>query len=253
MMAALLIVGIGLCASMACGQKGEKPVTTEDQAIQKANDALVAQWLTEIYRAEPRFDKPLTFFMELSDGERVEQDSRQWAGTFFTLVANPFNQSLPVRLLINPARQDSVDVLRHQYAAAGKTLKVDETANVILITVDEPFFLMKSEEEKHAAINAAAALLLNVTGTMVANNLADAPYQWTFEFPARIVEGTHFSTNPLENPSRMWSWAMRLDGGIHDGRLYFLAFKQREQTSGRLFILDGQHWFDGKCWDVLRR
>ena len=97
-----------------------------------------------------------------------------------------------------------------------------------------------------------ASRILKMHGTMVGPDLKDAPYEWTFHFPADIGEGVRFSTNPESACDRMWSWAYRVDGGIHEGRLYFLCFKKREMTSGKMVTLDGQHWFDGKCWAALQ-
>jgi hypothetical protein len=42
------------------------------------------------------------------------------------------------------------------------------------------------------------------------------------------------------------------DGSIEGGRLYFLGFKRYAGT-GRIVILDAQHWFDGKCWAPYAR
>ena len=87
-------------------------------------------------------------------------------------------------------------------------------------------------------------------GKFVAPNLDDKPYSWVFHFPPALQEGARFSTNAEANPRFMWSWADRVDGGIDKGRLYFLCFKKSEATSGRMITPNGQHWFDGKCWDV---
>lgn len=210
-----------------------------------AGEATVSQYLDGIRRAKPGDFVPLTDFNQLPDGPGVEQDSRSWTQKFFSMAANPYQPALPVKRSVHHATTDTFDILRHEYNAVGKQLVVDETANVILITVDE-------QSGKADAINQTAGLLLKMSGTMVGKNLQDAPYQWAFQFPASIGEGTRFSTNPSESPMRMWSWAMRLDGGIYQHRLYFLAFKQREQSSGKVISPDGQHWFDGKAWDAFR-
>lgn len=68
-----------------------------------------------------------------------------------------------------------------------------------------------------------------------------------------LDEGARFSTSRGTNAKLMWSWADRFDGGIANGRVYFLGFKKHEPANGRLVFLDAQHWFDGRCWEPYRR
>jgi|ERR1022692_1409829 hypothetical protein len=253
---ALLLAWLGLDRAVtASGQKGAKQVTPDNSGAIQAAEQAISRWLDAMRLAEPRGYVEMQDFHELPDGARVEQNSMSWSEKFFTAAANPYHQKLSVRRSVHHATPDTFDVVRHKYDAVGKRLVVDETVNLILITVEQPLddLLTKGEGEKRNEINKIAGLLLKMSGTMVATNLQDAPYLWVFRFPATIRKGARFSTNPEADPRRMWSWASRLDGGIHEGRLYFLCFKQRESTSGRIMSPDSQHWFDGKCWAALER
>lgn len=230
------------------------PSDTE-MSVNEHGEQVITQWLDATRSAAPGTFVELHDFQQLPDSVRVQQNSSFWSDTFFSLAANPYKQNLSVRRSIHFATPETFDVLRHVYDAAQKHLVVDETVNLILITVDEPLdgLLSKDESQKRDGINKLATLLLNMTGTMVAPNLQDAPYHWEFRFPPAINDGVRFSTNAMEDPTRMWSWARRLDGGVYKNRLYFLCFKQPESTSGKFMTPNGQHWFDGKCWDAFRR
>lgn len=214
----------------------------------------ISQWLDLIWRLRPEDYVPIEDLNTLPDGARVAHDSLFWTGKFLTGVASPYDTARRVRRSIHHATADSFDTLRHEYDSLGKPLVVEETANLLLVTVDVSLenLQTKSERAKQAEIHALAELVLNIRGTMVAQNLQGAPYQWVFRFPDTIREGTRFSTAPEQDPLRMWSWASRVDGGIHQGRLYFLGFKKPESTSGRNIVPDPQHWFDGKAWDAFR-
>jgi hypothetical protein len=226
-----------------------------DSAVNAHAEQLISNWLDATRRAKSQDFVELHNFNELSDGVRVQQNSEYWSARFFSQMANPYDQRLNAQRSVHHATPETFDVLRHAYDAVGKHLVVEETVNLVLITVDEPLidFPSKDERQKQEAINTLAGLLLKMTGTMVAPNLQDAPYHWEFRFPSALHEGVRFSTDPTADPVRMWSWASRSDGGIYDNRLYFLCFKQRESTSGKLMSANGQHWFDGKCWDAFRR
>jgi hypothetical protein len=249
--AATRLLLAGLCLDYAAalsGQDGSKQMILSDDsaAIQAA-----AQSISRLVDASRLADSgdflEIQDFRALPNGSRVEQNSLYWSEKFFTTAANPYHQ-VGRKMSVHHATPETFDVLRHEYDAVGQHLLVDETANLILITVDRPLddFLTKNEREKQSEILRIAGLLLKMSGTMVAPNLQDAPYVWVFRFLSEIREGSSFSTNPEVDPTRMWSWASRLDGGIYMNRLYFLAFKQRESTSGKIISPDGQHWFDGK-------
>jgi hypothetical protein len=251
--AAAFVCGIlWLDASLAAGcQKGAKPVTEDQGGSNPAAEELVSQWLGVVRRATGFVE--VKDLAQLPDGARVAQDSQSWTGRFLTPAANPY--SVPgVRRSIHHATEDTFDVVRHEYEAANQRLVVEETVNFVLVTVDAPLESLQTgnENAKQDEINRVAAVVLKMAGTMVGQNLQPAPYVWTFRFPAALREGSRFSTDPGQDPRRMWSWASRVDGGIHQGRLYFLCFKKPESTSGRYLTPDGQHWFDGRCWDAFR-
>ncbi len=250
--AAASLLSLGVCWNVCImnPDEGAKVMLLDDRSANAPGEELISQWLEAIRRPNPGDYGGLRDFRELPDGARVEQNSRFWSQKFFTDAANPYLQKPAAPCSTHPATTDTFDVLRHEYDIFGQHLIVDETVNVILVTVEQPLesFLNQPEQQKHHEINRIAGLLLRMRGTMVAPNLQDAPYRWTFRFPTTIGNGMRFSTNAQEDPARMWSWASRMDGGIYNDRLYFLCFKQRESTSGKILVPDGRHWFDGKCW-----
>lgn len=242
--------------AVAAGRKkGVTHVTADERSVDQAAQEQIAKWLRAVREIHPGDYVEVHDLRSVPDRARVEQDSSSWTQRFFTNATNPYTQKGAVRRSIHMATPDTFDVIRHEYDAVGKHLVVEETVNFILVTVEPPLDALSTIDEraKQDEIGKIAALVLRMSGTKVATNLQEAPYHWAFRFPATIHEGTTFSTNPEQSPQRMWSWASRLDGGIYGGRLYFLCFKKGESTSGRMFTLDAQHWFDGKCWAALER
>jgi hypothetical protein len=235
-------------------QKGATAVSADQSDFNQAAEERIQQWLGLVWRLGLNDYTPLDDLTTLPDGARVAQDSRSWAGQFLTSAANPYEGRRTVRRTVHRATADTFDTLRHEYEALGKRLVMEETVNFLLLTVDSPPADLQATNErtKQEEIQGLAALVLRMSGTRVAENLQPAPYQWVLRFPTPIAEGARFSSAPEQDLRRMWSWASRVDGGIHRGRVYFLAFKKRESTSGRNITPDGQHWFDGKCWDVFR-
>jgi hypothetical protein len=94
--------------------------------------------------------------------------------------------------------------------------------------------------------------LLATRGTFIGKNMLEQPYFWRFLFAGPIAEGSVFTTNPDADVNWLWSWADRADGGVRRGRLYFVLYKHREATDGKIVFLNMAHWFDGKCWEPYR-
>jgi hypothetical protein len=254
--AAVLFANLYACQiAAASAAKGAKPVTIDESAVADPGQQTIVQWLDPVRIVKPEEFVDLADFSALADGARVQQNSEFWSGKFLTPAASPYRQTQPVRRSIHHSTPQTVDVLQHRYEVAGIHLLVQESANVFLVTIDHPLneFLAEDEAAKQADIVKIAGVLINMSGTMTAQNLREAPYRWVFRFPPGLVEGSHFSTDPTVDPLMMWSWASRVDGGIYHNRLYFLGFKQKEATSGKIGFPDGQHWFDGKCWKALQR
>ena len=228
-------------------------MTPERNTAIPADDEQISQWLHAVWSADPGTYQDIQDLHSLPDGARVEQNSTDWSARFFTGEANPYNQQPPARRAIHHATADTFDILLHEYQVDGMHLLVHETLKFFVVSIERPgkTVLEADEKDRPGYINQFASRILKMRGTMVKPDLKDAPYEWAFQIPSDVREGVRFSTNPEVSVRRMWSWAYRVDGGIHQGHLYFLCFKKREMTSGKIVTLDGQHWFDGKCWAVL--
>jgi hypothetical protein len=253
LMPAALIAGLGWSVPYQTREGRGVPKMQNDSPATPANEELISQWLGIVLGVRAYED--ISDLSTLPDGQAVRLDSERWADTFFTAAANPHRQKMS-RMSVHRATKETLDIIRHEYSTGSTPLVVRETVNMILITVARPFpdLAARGEAEKRAAISGTAAAVLMMRGTYIAQNLEDAPYTWNFRFPALLKEGVRFSTDPAQDLHRIWSWAGRLDGGIDlEGRLYFIAYKMREATSGRVMIPDGQHWFDGQCWAVFDR
>jgi hypothetical protein len=59
-------------------------------------------------------------FAELPDGAGVEQNSKSWTSRFLSLLANPYKPALAVRRSVHHAREDTFDILRHEYTVANR-------------------------------------------------------------------------------------------------------------------------------------
>jgi hypothetical protein len=232
----------------------KKPMTPERNTAAPVDDEQISQWLEAVWAADPATYEDVQDLHSLPDDARVEQNSRDWAARFFSAEANPYNQKPAARRAIHRATADTFDVVLHDYHFEDMHLLVYETLNFFVVAIDQSGKAISETDEPDRSryINQLAYRTLKMQGTMVGPDLKDAPYEWIFHFPASIGEGVRFSTNPEVSVRRMWSWAYRVDGGIHEGRLYFLCFKKPEMTSGKMVTLDGQHWFDGKCWAALQ-
>jgi hypothetical protein len=235
-------------------QKGGIRVADQN-GVNQAAEEQISKWLEVVWSVGPREYAEIKDYRGLPNGARVEHDSIFWAGKFFTSAANPYEPKRMVRRSIHHATPEDFDIVRHEYEALGRPLILEETANYILLTVDTPFdeSAARTEQAKQDEINQLAASVLKMSGTMVAYNLQPVAYLWVFRFPPKIREGARFSTDPSQDPRSMWSWAFRVDGGIHQNRVYFLLFKIREATSGQTLLPDPQHWFDGLGRVPLKR
>jgi hypothetical protein len=220
-----------------------------NQGIDRSREALDV-WLPMLERARLGDYVPLAGFQQLSGGSGVETDSRLWSERFFSSGAGPYAAGVEVKRSVHATTADTVDVLRHEYNAGGFELVVHETGEFMMITVERGMgdLLRLTRRDQVIQIEQAAMRILAVRGTFIGQDMEPQAYHWVFQFPPSITEGTRFSTDASKDVSMMWSWANRVDGGIHDGRVYFMAFKRREATDGRRVFIDMRHWFDGKCW-----
>lgn len=220
-----------------------------DELVDKSNEAITV-WLRGIERIGASDYSSLVDFRQLTGGSQVEADSRLWSARFFSRAANPYGPGTNVQRTVHAATSDTVDVLRHAYSAVGLDLVVFETAEFMLVVVDRGAgdILAQKHREQVAQIDRLADQVLATTGTFLGNSFQDEAYRWTFRYPVGLTANNRFSTDFDADVSWMWSWANRVDGGFFGGRLYFMLFKRREPSSGRIVFLDMRHWFDGKCW-----
>lgn len=227
---------------------------SDDQSIIiKANEAFIIEWLKSVDAVPASGFKEATDLHALPDGPRVHANSVEWTKRFLSEDADPYRPKTQVKRSIHHAKEDTYDTLRHDYACQSNTvhLSVIETVEFMLIRVEEePAELAPTRGEKrHKVIDHLAHGILRMSGILHVG-LREAPYHWIFHEYAGVTQDLRFSTAPLVNPITMSSWADRMDGGIHKGHWFFMGFKRREDTSGRIRTLNGQHWFDGECWKM---
>jgi hypothetical protein len=207
---------------------------TSDQALaMRANQVHLIRWLDALDRTrEYRADVEA-----IPDAERVRQYSEAWCGRFFRPQFDPYRQAGEVKVSAGPAGMDTFDVLRHDYRVQGMRLEVLETVQFTVVRFEIRTLLELAEEDKRRAISRAAAGVLNLPGE--------------FRFPPVIGHGVLFSTRPEANPITLRAWTDRVDGGVRAGRLFFMCYRRLEPAGGRPVFLNGQRWFDGKCWEPL--
>ncbi|WP_394849795.1 hypothetical protein LZC95_20350 [Pendulispora brunnea] len=209
----------------------------------------------------------LTDFTALPDGARVLAESQQWSSRFLTAPLNPYRRDIDVRRSVHRAVGElpdgSPDVLRHEFAVSvpdeanappvALTVTIRETIDAMRVDVHRPGIdlLTLPAERRLEAISWLAERVLRLHGTHLGSNRQDVTYTWVFRYRA-LDEGAHFTTAPEKDALGMWSWADRVDGGITNGDVYFMGFKQISPTDGKLIALDPMHWFDGVAWNRYR-
>lgn len=198
-------------------------------------DDLIGVWLTVVDRAAAGDWVALPDFDALPP--RVRGDSSMWSERFFTPAASPAAQAHAVRGF-HRATALTPDLLRHEYPLGALRLDVVESINFFVVRVDgTPAILQVPVAERPDRVRAAAAAILRLD----ADN-----HHWVFRLPAVLSEGSRFDTDEAADPLYLPSWESRVDGGIHDGRLYFVCYKKFfERASFR----DGDRWFDGNARD----
>ncbi len=196
---------------------------------------------------------PLSGFERLPDGKRVEDDSRRWTSHFLTDDANPHRPGQRARRTFLCASADWPDVLRHELSISYDDIVLDiqitETARWLRADIARRDFDLREmpEPRRAAAIAWMFARVLRLRGVHRAPDGRDAAHAWTF-LHGRLDEGARFSTAAGVDQFTMWSWSDRVDGGVRGDHVYFLGFKHHQPLNGRMVVLDGDHWFDGRCW-----
>ena len=208
---------------------------SDNTAVVETDD-LVGAWLSMIDRAGDAWvlQKDLS---TLPAGAAVQQDSETWCGIFFKPEFNPRAANPPSEIATHNATADTADIIRYNYRSEGLHLRVYETIDFAVLGIDDPRVdvLQLSQDKRTAGIAAAAAKFINMPAAV-------------FRFPESIEDGARFSTDAAQEPVIMPSWASRIDGGFHAGRLFFLLFKTRQSGDGRVILLNSHHWFDGEAW-----
>ncbi|HVK63839.1 MAG TPA: hypothetical protein VM694_05180 [Polyangium sp.] len=152
-------------------------------------------------------------------------ESRHWARTLFAQGKSPYDAACPVRRKVHHATKAAPDLLRHEYEVDDLRLSIVEGRSFALVLLARSSLdvLALPEDERAAAISRVAAALFHpvcVSGGVC------------FRFPARIEEGTFFSTNPDLDPRLLGAWQDRLDAGIRGGELIFLVYKRLPWMAG---------------------
>ena len=200
-----------------------------------SGNELIDAWLNVTDRVPIAHCIPIAF-QDLP--ARVRGDSTMWAERFLSQGANPHTGHVPVTFAFHLATVNTPDLLRYEYPVPPYELEAVESINFTLLMIRQrPELLDIGPTARLSAIQSAIDTVLNVK---------DTDHQWTFQFPAALVEGARFSTNPGVDPLFLPSWTSRADGGIRHSLLYLLCYKK---FFDRANFRDIKDWFD----DAFRR
>jgi hypothetical protein len=217
---------------------------------------IVASYLAEL-RAVTVWEN-LTGFEGLD--ALVPQESQMWLARFLTPEASPYRDFTRVQRFIHRSTGLSdPDLLRHVYRGAGHDLVVTESATWVHVLVSDVDVLAvppdappeKAQATRASRLQDLARAVLRTEGTRSDDRGGTVAYAWRFAFPDPVQDGSTYRTGS-EDPTFMWSWADRVDGGIRARQPWFLLHKTRPVTSGRVVRLNASEWFSGRCWDVYR-
>ena len=159
-------------------------------------------------------DVPAGAYLEVQGQPQMEAAMRASMPFLFrwTPEANPYAPDRPAThcFHIGEAEGDR-DVLRHRYEAHGLTLDVFESAEIVLTWVDLP-------PVAPAATLAAAQGIAAILFTNGSERLHFVPYRASDEL-------ARFSTAPSGALGAPFDKPYQIDGGIRDGRLFFVLHK----------------------------
>lgn len=207
----------------------------EKAALRRQAGARIDRWLTAVERAPKRAARRVADCADLPP--EVRADSYYWCDEIFSPGANPHDAE-GVRRSVQLATRSMPDLLRHEYAAQGLRLTVTEGRHFLLVQVDPRSLdvLALPQAQRSRAIHRVAEALFRAPGGRALS----------FAAPRQIDEGTRFSTDADAEPLLLSAWNQRVEGGIRDGRLYFLCYKK---TARRVGFAGDERWFD----DTFRR
>lgn len=155
----------------------------------------------------------------------VYADSYRWSNAFLRPEIHPYLETLRVKRSVHLATEDTLDLLRHEYETG---LEIVESRMFSVMRV-------RHRGDLRMEIVRAATSVLKLP--------AD------FRYPEVLEEGATFSTNPTQHPMVL-DWPERMDGGIRNGRLWFLCYKR---SQGVLGYRDPKAWFDDEFRARWRR
>jgi hypothetical protein len=189
----------------------------EGGALRREAGARIDRWLAAVDRAVARGFDRVEDREVLPAGARA--DSWFWCDEVLAPHANP-HDAPGARASVHPATPTTVDLLRHDYKAAGLGLTVIEGRNFLLVQVDPASadVLALPPEDRAAAVHRVASAIFKARPS--------------FQVPRAIEEGARFSTDEGVDPRLMAHWSRRLDGGVRGGRLWFLCYKKAPQRVG---------------------
>jgi hypothetical protein len=204
---------------------------SEHEALQREVGARLGRWLTAVEQAPPASFAAVEDLAEMPAQARAE--SHYWCDEVLAPDANPYDTP-GARHGHRRATRGAPDLLRHAYTAKGLELTVIEGRNFLLVQVDPRSVdvLALAPPARGAAIHEVAAALLRTP---------PRGRGLRFQVPDAIAEGARFSTDDAADPLLLAAWSERVEGGIHGGRLYFLAYKRAAQRVG---FAGEERWFD---------
>jgi hypothetical protein len=195
-------------------------------------EEIIQGWLGSVDRVPENAYRPID--VRILTETVAGRESLLWSDQFFAAEAHPYLELNRARHSIHAATEDTFDLIRHDYGAAGYSLTVIETINFTQVRIADSAaaILGLSCEEAVTAVQTMVAAILNW--------MAEGP-PWVFQLPQRLADGVTFSTNPDAHPFGLASWRERADGGIRGGYVYFLCFKKVPEILG---YRNSQQWFD---------
>jgi hypothetical protein len=239
--------------------RGDRPLMRQASSLPDDPSATeIAAWWTALAEAQRLGFEPFAGWEALPDGESVRREATTFAARVLSPAFDPWKTGGAVSHTVHRATDRTPDILRHRFAVrtAGAEARVVVTETALYLRVDvedRSLSSLLSPPERAMAVGRVASAALQTSGTRIAReDRLPHPYELVFLHDAPIVEGSVFSTARQLSLRKMWSWPERVDGGVQDGRVYFVAFRKLERSGQWDVALDPKHWFDGKCWEPYR-
>jgi hypothetical protein len=191
---------------------------------------------------------------ELADGGAVEADSKAWCERLLHAPFDPHRGAKATRT-VHRATDATFDLVRFSLLAEGLAVEITESVKFVLVRIapDAGFDAGADEAASAAAIAQLADRVLVTRGEAIDASGEAVPYAWDLLYEPPLADGTRMSSAPEADPMALPIWSARLDGGLARGVPFFLAHKLHASGDGRVIMLSGRHWFDGKCWEPYAR